>query len=323
MCTAISYSPHKHYFGRTLDNECSYGEQVTILPRRYPLSFRRMPTSHHHYAMVGVTAGADPALFYDAVNEKGLCAAGLNFPGNARYATPQQGEENPTPYELIPWLLGHCATVEQVKQRMQGVRLAAIPYSSELPLTPLHWMVADSRQALVIESTEEGLRLYENPAGVLTNSPPFPQQLFGLENLRHLTCHPTENRFAPYLSPQPYSRGLGAVGLPGDWSSHSRFARAAFILAHADSGNEEQGDLTQAFHLLEAVTVPRGAVRLPDGRPVYTLYTAVCDATQGVYYIRSYDSPHTVGFRLDGVDPEGDRAVCYPLPGPAAYKIMN
>lgn len=323
MCTAIAYVPGNLFFGRTLDLECSYGERVTVLPRAAALTFRRLPTLPRHHAIIGMTADAMWPLFYDGMNEKGLCMAALNFPGNARYFPPEEGEENPTPYELIPWVLGQCETVTQVRRLLEGTRLLAINYSEELPLSPLHWLVADGRQSMVVESIADGLRLYNDPPGVLTNNPTFPLQLFHLNDYRQVSPTPPDNRFSATLPLELYSRGMGGMGLPGDWSSSSRFVRAAFATANAVAGEGEQAGLRQAFHLLDTVTIPAGAVRLEDGRLMMTVYAAVCDTAAGVYYVRTYDSLQPVGYALAGIDLEGTQALAYPLPEATPPPIIN
>ena len=121
MCTAATYQTRDFYFGRNLDYECSYGEQVVVVPRNFPFALRHGGELARHYAMIGMAhvAGGYP-LFYDAVNEKGLCIAGLNFVGNAVYGKPQAGCENIAVFELIPWLLGAAPI-----SRRRGRRLRA------------------------------------------------------------------------------------------------------------------------------------------------------------------------------------------------------
>ena len=323
MCTALSYTARGQYFGRTLDLECSFGERVTAIPRAVPLVFKRLPTMPRHHAMIGMTAAAAEPLFYDGMNEKGLCVAALNFPDNARYTPPTDGAVGPAPYELIPWVLGQCDTVAQARGLLEGTTLLAIHYSEELPLTPLHWLIADGQQSLVAEYGADGMRLYNDPPAVLTNNPPFPLQLFHLNDYRHVSPIATENRFSASLPLELYSRGMGGIGLPGDWSSASRFVRAAFAVANSMNGQEEGDGLRQTFRLLDTVTIPRGAVRLEDGTPVMTMYTAVCDAQEGVYYVRTYDGAQPVGYALDGIDCEGTQPVTYPLPEPTPWPICN
>ena len=234
MCTAITYQPRELYMGRSLDYEASYGEEIVMLPRRFPLRFRHGGGSEQGYAILGTAHVADGyPLYYDAVNEKGLGIAGLNFVGNAHYAAPQDGRQNVAQFEFIPWLLRQCATLAEARQLLQAVNLTGTPFSPHFPAAQLHWLLADATGALTLEPTAEGLQIYENPVGVLTNNPPFPQQLFALNNYMHLSPRQPENTFAPDVPLQAYSRGMGALGLPGDLSSGSRFVRATPSAAKA------------------------------------------------------------------------------------------
>lgn len=105
MCTAATYQTRDFYFGRTLDYEFSYPSEVTITPRRFPLSFRHTGSMNEHYAIIGMAYVANGyPLYYDAINEKGLGMAGLNFVGNAAYAAPCEGKENIAQFEFIPWI---------------------------------------------------------------------------------------------------------------------------------------------------------------------------------------------------------------------------
>ena len=109
--------------------------------------------------------------------------AGLNFPGNAFYfEQTDPGRENLAPYELIPLVLGTCATLAQARRLLENVRLTAEPFAPGYPAAPLHWHIADATGSLVAEPMDDGLHLYENPADVLTNNPPFPFQLMNLNN---------------------------------------------------------------------------------------------------------------------------------------------
>ncbi|WP_143345523.1 linear amide C-N hydrolase, partial [Enterococcus faecalis] len=152
----------------------SYNEVVTITPRNYKFSFREVGNLDHHFAIIGIAAGiADYPLYYDAINEKGLGMAGLNFSGYADYKKIEEGKENVSPFEFIPWVLGQCSTVDEAKKLLKNLNLVNINFSDELPLSPLHWLLADKEQSIVVESTKEGLRVFDNPVGVLTNNPTF------------------------------------------------------------------------------------------------------------------------------------------------------
>lgn len=314
MCTAMTYRTTDFYFGRTLDYEWTYGETVTVTPRRFPLPFRSGGMLERHYALIGMAHVAEGyPLYYDAVNEMGLAMAGLNFVGNACYQRSMPGWENVAQFELIPWLLAQCATVREAKQRLETLRLTDVPFSPQLPPAELHWLLADREEAVVIEPLRDGLRVMDNPVGVLTNNPPFAQQLFRLNDYLGLSADPPSNRFSPQLPLQAYSRGMGALGLPGDLSSQSRFARAAFVRNHGVSGTGELESVSQMFHMLGSVEQPRGCCRLEDGSCEITQYTACCNADRGIYYYTTYDNHQITAVRLHREDLDGAALVCYPL----------
>lgn len=307
MCTALV---HQNFFGRTLDLEYSYHEQVVVLPRRFPLPFRMAEPLSHHYAMVGMAhVEKNAPLFYDGINEKGLGIAGLNFPHSAVYRRKQEGAVNLAPFEVIPWVLGQCAGVSEARQLLERVNIVHLDFAPNLPATPLHWLIADSNSSLVVEPMADGLHLHENPVGVLTNEPPFPFHLSRLNDFLALSPYPAQHRFSPALSLTPCSRGMGALGLPGDWSSQSRFVRCAFT-AHNSSG---PCDVSQFFHLMSTVEVPRGCVRLEDGKEVTSIYTSCCDLSTGRYHYVTYDNRQISAVDLHRCDLDGYDLSCYPL----------
>ena len=314
MCTAITYQTRQLYFGRTLDYECSYGEQVTITPRNYPFDFHHAGPVHTHYAIIGMAHVADGyPLYYDAVNETGLCMAGLNFVGNAVYAQPEPDRTNIAQFELIPWLLGRCASVQQARTELSRLNLTGTPFSSALPAAQLHWLIADEREAVTVESTADGLHVYENPIGVLTNNPPFPQQLFNLNNYMALSPRQPENRFSGALGLHCYSRGMGALGLPGDLSSMSRFVRVAYTKLNAVCRDTEAENVSQFFHILGAVEQQRGCCEVEPGAYEYTIYTSCCNAARGVYYYTTYDNHQITAVDLHRAELDGEALSTWPL----------
>jgi choloylglycine hydrolase len=162
--------------------------------------------------------------------------AGLNFVGNAVYGRPESGKENIAQFELIPWILAQCATVRDARKLLETVNITDTAFSADLPPAQLHWMIGDREAVITVEAVREGLRIYDNPVGVLTNNPPFDEQLFNLNNYLNLSAQEPENRFSDKIDLKPCSRGMGALGLPGDWSSPSRFVRAAFVKLNSVSG---------------------------------------------------------------------------------------
>ncbi len=307
MCTAATYQTKDFYFGRTLDYEFSYGEEVTILPRRYPLSFRHMGAIGQHYAVIGMAHVAEGyPLYYDAVNEKGLCMAGLNFVGNAAYAVCRDagaGKENVAQYEFILWVLRQCASVKETRELLARINLVGTPFGERYPAAQLHWIIADAAEAITVESMADGLHVYENPVGVLTNNPPFEMQLFFLNNYMGLSPAQPENHFSDKLALHTYSRGMGGMGLPGDLSSASRFVRAAFTKMNARSGDGEAESVSQFFHILGAVEQQRGCCAVGDGYEI-TLYTSCCNASRGIYYYTTYENHQisAVDMHLENLD---------------------
>lgn len=174
-------------------------------------------------------------------------------------------------------------------------------------------MLADREISLVIESTADGLHVYDDPAQVLTNNPPFPMQLFQLNNYARLSPDGPEFRFAKGIPFQEYSRGMGGMGLPGDLSSQSRFVRAAFACLNAQSGEDELSSVSQFFHILGAVEQQRGLCRLPDGQYEITLYSACMNASRGLYYYRTYDNPQWTVVDLHREELDESQLVSYPL----------
>lgn len=291
MCTAITFPAPDFYFGRTLDYERSFGEEVTITPRSFPLHFREKDTLKHHYAIIGMASVQDGyPLYYDAVNEEGLAIAGLNFVGYADYKPSVPGKDNIAHFELIPWLLGQCASVTEARNLLSRVNITDTPFSETVPPARLHWIIADRQQAITLESVKDGIRIYDNPGGVLTNNPPFDEQMFQLNNYMHLSPEPPRNRFSGKLPLQPYSRGMGALGLPGDLSSQSRFVRAAFTKLNALCGTSEAENVGQFFHILDTVSQTKGCCHLGGGEYEATMYTACCNASKGIYYYTTYEN---------------------------------
>lgn len=313
MCTAVTYQTKDHYFGRNLDYEHGYQETVTITPRNFVFHFRRMAPMEQHYAIIGMTTISNGyPLYYDATNEHGLSIAGLNFPYSAKYMPEDPGKDNVTPFELIPWLLGSCKTVDEVKSKLSNANLVNIPFSQEYPLSPLHWILADKDKAITIEPTETGIQIFENPVGVLTNEPPFPFHMTNLQNYLHVTNEEAINRMAPSLPLKAYSRGMGGMGLPGDLSSASRFIKATFTKLNSVSKDAESASISQVFHILGSVAQQQGCVKIGQFYEK-TIYTSCCNTTRGIYYYTTYENSQITGVRLHGIDLNTDQLVSYPL----------
>lgn len=291
MCTAVSDHGCCHLFGRTLDIECSYGEVATVTPRNFRLDFLHEKSVLTHPAIMGIACiRHDVPLYYDAINETGLAVAGLNFPSNAVYHAPKCGMHNVASFELIPWILSQCETLPKAIKLLQSTNITGDCVSAEMPATPLHWIIADKTGAVTVESVASGLAIYENPFGVLTNNPTFPYHQTNIANFMHLDSRPSQNNLCPKLEITSYSRGMGALGLPGDFSSSSRFVRAVFAKNHTACANTERSAVGRFFHVMDSVCVPSGCVKTDEDKDVRTVYTSCANTDTFTYYFTTYSN---------------------------------
>jgi len=315
MCTAITYTTKDNYFGRNLDLDFSYNETVTICPRNYPFSFRHQGENNSHFAMIGMaTVVDDYPLFYEAVNEKGLGMAGLNFPDNANYQEVAEDKVNVASFEFIPWLLSQCESVAEVKELCKNLNITNEAFSSDFQPSPLHWLVADRHESIVLEPLAKGLKVYDNLTGVLTNNPTFDKQLFNLNNYRHLSPKVSENRFAKELELETYSRGMGGLGLPGDLSSMSRYVKVAFTKLNSVAGETEESSVNQFFHILKSVEQQKGLCYVDEsGKYEYTIYSSCINTDKGIYYYTTYDNSQIAAVDMHKENLDDSKLVSYPL----------
>lgn len=312
MCTAATYKTKDFYMGRTLDYEFSYGEEITITPRNCPFKFRYTGEDSSHYAIIGMAHVIDDyPLYYDAVNEKGLGMAGLNFVGNAVYGAPVDGSKNVAQFEFIPWILSKCGNLDEARKALSTLNLVGTPYSDNFPAAKLHWIIADKSGAITVESVAEGLKIYDNPVGVLTNNPPFDRQMFMLNNYMHLSPKQPENMFPENVGLETYSRGMGALGLPGDLSSASRFVRTVFVKTNSISGEGENDSVGQFFHILGSVDQQRGCCEVAEGKYEITIYTSCWNADKGIYYYTTYTNHQITAVDMHRENLDGTSLVRY------------
>ncbi len=294
MCTAI-HSKNGMFFGRTLDLEYSYNEMVIIAPRNFDFGF---PSK---YAIIGMgTVANGYPLFFDGMNEKGLCMAALRFKNSAYYPPAKTDVENIGSYEVMPFVLSRAKTAAEAIKLIEDINICDKAFSEEFPPSPLHFILADRTDCYTIELCRDGKHIYKNEARVLANEPPFPDMMEKLKSFSFLT---------PFEPKTPTdSRGTGALGLPGDFSSRSRFVRAEFI-----NRCMEIVDISQFFKALGTLEVPRGAIRLENGDEVITRYTSAMDLLQGIYYYKPYENSRITAIDIKSENLSGDFLVRYPL----------
>ncbi len=313
MCTAVSYRSNASYFGRNLDLDRGYGESIVITPRYYEIKTRCEKLIRSHYAMIGMaTVVNDFPLYYEATNEKGLSIAGLNFPENAVYCNFAKGKNNVAPFEFIPWILAKCSCIDEVKELLGEINLVNIDFSEQLPLSPLHWMISDKKCSIAVEPLKDGLKIYDDPFDVLTNNPPFEFHRTNVSHYMGLGIGHATSRFKASIPMKNYSLGMGALGLPGDFSSASRFIRALFVKENSVSKHSEESNVNQFFHILNSVAMPKGCVLAAEGFE-YTRYSSCCNADRGIYYYTTYDHLEISSIHMHDVDLNQSRLYAYDI----------
>lgn len=324
MCTCLTFQNEDFYFGRNLDLEVPFGREIVVTPRNFRFSFKYAGSLSSHYALIGMAERMnDYPLYAEAVNEKGLGMAGLNFPGNAVYREKTAEKDNVASFELIPWLLSTCSNIKEARKQLERICITDDAFTSTLPPAPLHFMLADKKECLVIESVKDGLKIYDNPVGVLTNNPPFPFHLDYLAQFLNLSAAYSENRFSQKLCLEPFGQGMGSFGLPGDLSPASRFVRAAFLKWNSCADKDEASSVSQFFHILDGVKMIKGAALNPQGRSEVTTYSCCINTDKGIYYVKSYENSQIQKVELHHAPLDSNVLIAYPVNRKESFDAVN
>lgn len=319
MCTGLFIQFKNSYFGRSLDYEFSYGEQVCIMPRNFELKLKNKTTISSHYAIIGMAhIYNNYPLFYEAMNEKGLAIAGLNFVNNACYFDEANNYINIAQYEFIPYLLSTCKNIHEVKEKLNNLNITNIPFNDKFPLSSLHYIISDLDNCIVVEQTIDGLHVYDNPYGVLTNNPPFEKQIANLKQFDKLTNISSKNN-----KRDDYSRGDGGINLPGDLTSKSRFIRTYFYKKYSIDRNDENLNVSQFFHILGSVDQIHGGVKVDDNNYEISIYTSCMNLNLGIYYYKTYDNSQINAVKLFNEDLNNNNLICFELNNKQNIKNHN
>ena len=318
MCTGIRFTDAEGamYFGRNLDWTQGYGERVVATPpaATIPPAFERDddPAVGHAVIGMGIVVAGIP-LYFDCGNDAGLAVAGLNFPHSARYAAePRQGSVNVAAYEFPFWIARTFSSLDEVRAALASVTVVAKPVNEHLPVANLHWLIGDATGSIVVECMEEGMRVWENDADVLTNEPDFGWQRTNLCNYLTLTDEDPDAAAWGAMKLAPFGSGLGMQGIPGDYSGPSRFVKAAFVNSHYPAQTGEAANVTRLFRTLGSVAVPEGAAKMADGSHEKTLYTSCFSPATMTYYHAAYDDPRIRSYPIASVDLAGSKPVFVP-----------
>ena len=278
-----------------------FNQAVMIIPRKY--QFQDRVTGNrvtNKRAIIGMgTVIDDHPVLADAMNEAGLCCAGLNFEGYAHFEKePIEGKKNIAPYDFIQWVLSNHETVEEVKHGLEHLELVDCPINDNTPVPMLHWMIVDKTgKAIVVEKTKEHLAVFDNFIGVMTNNPTFDWHLTNLNEYIHL--NPVSPRETKWNNQPLKALGIGAgtIGIPGDFASISRFVRIAYIRSHMPKVEGDIQSITQFFHMLDYVKMVKGGVLTDEGMEDLTTYSSCMDQEKGIYYYKTYENN-----RINAVD---------------------
>lgn len=296
MCTSIFTitKDNKHLLSRTMDFSFPLEPNPIYLPRDYSWVTDTNNDEHtNQYGFVGAGRLLGKSYFVaDGVNEKGLSIAELYLPNEVHYSeSVHENAVNLAPHEFILWVLGKFATIAELEANLSEVRLVAQSAPVLNIITPLHWIITDKTgRCVVIEPTEETLVIKDNPIGVMTNSPRIEWHITNLSN--YLNVRPKQFdsvKFGDYEA-QAFSQGTGTLGLPGGFTPPERFVRAAFLKEHILQAPTEVEGVTNAYHILNTVRIPKGIVVTPEDKDDYSQYVGTMCNESLTYYYSSYEN---------------------------------
>ena len=319
MCTALSLKLNNHYFGRTLDLEYNYKEQIIITPKDYPLRFRYNKTINNHYSIfgIGIIENNYP-LYYDACNEYGLCIAGLNLPFSTTYNTFNGQKINLTSFEIIPYILGSCINVNDAKDLLNKCNITNDRFNDSFQVSKLHFLISDKNSSIVLEIIDGKTIIYDNPINVLTNEPQFPFHLENINNYGFLSNKINNFDFGNKLNLINKTKGNHLIGLPGDNTSMSRFIKMAFIKENIIINENNIGELFNIFNLVFEIN----GINLiesydSDNNKINnyykTIYSCIYDTNNLIIYFKSFDSSNIKGFRLQNINLDNNKLLHYDL----------
>lgn len=295
MCTSIIYQNkmNQAFLARTMDFSYPLDGKPVFIPSNYQF-FKENPrkTFKSKYAFVGSGDLHGEYVLADGVNEKGLAAASLYFSADAVYIDEKNSDQVAVaPHDVVTWLLSTFKTIEEVKAGIGQLNIVNEKNSLLKKVVPLHWIVADqSGKNIVIESVVSGIKVYDNPVNVMTNSPSFDWHLTNLNQYANLSNASLEPVKYGQFTARGNGAGSGALGLPGDFTSISRFARIAFMNQYTEKAETTEASLNVIMRMLASVYIPKGVKKKSDGRDDYTQFISMMDLNQLTYYINYYEN---------------------------------
>jgi len=317
MCTSLTYENSRgdHFLARTMDFAFELGGQPIFMPRNQKIQGDAGEFTTK-YGFVGAGRDLSHYMFVDGVNEYGLGAAALYFSAYAKYAKKAPADKlGLAPHDVTAWALGNAKSVADLREQVKHIQILDIPVALLGLTTPLHFIFSDpTGDTAVLEATSEDLHLIDDPVGVMANSPQLSWHLQNLSTYGTLTAEerPLHDYMGFDLTTQ--GPGTGALGLPGDYTSPSRFVRTVFNRHFSNPTPDVPSTLNLLQHLLDGVTIPKGVKLKADGHSDYTQYRGYMSLEERAYYMEPYDNLELQGVKItDEMLTDWDTPVEYPL----------
>lgn len=297
MCTAITLRSKQmeNFFGRTMDFSYPIESQLYVVPKNYVWNnILNMHKFCDYYSFIGIGQEADGLLgFFDGVNEKGFAAAALYFAGYAKYNIPAKNtkKEPVAALDFLHYILGRCGSIDELEEILQQISLVGMPDPITQTVAPLHWIATDkSGKCVVIEQTGKGMKLFENPIGVMANSPDFSWHMTNLRNYMDVSSKQTSEAYWGEVQLKPFGQAGGTMLLPGGYTSPERFVKTAYQKTHIEIPKNRVEAVIACFHIMEGVSIPKGVVITDRNTYDYTKYTAFINTNTCEYFFKTYDS---------------------------------
>ena len=300
-CTAIRLTAGDNgvVVGRTMEFGVDVQSDAVVVPAgtKMTSSLPDKAQGIHYTSKYGIVGAnfMNKHMVVDGMNEKGLYIGALYLPGYASYpeGTPENAAKSMAPEDYVAWLLGNFATVAEVKKNYNKVILVQNPQKEIGGQSfPGHFMITDSTGAsIVIEPTDNTLKLFENPLGILTNSPTFDWHMTNLNNYNNLSATNVAPLELKGGKINGFGQGTGLLGLPGDYTPPSRFVRAVAFSQSAPQLPTAKETVNQMFHIMNAFDIPYGSIQDKTEGGVhydYTVWTSVADLKNLHYAFKTY-----------------------------------
>ncbi|MCM3110717.1 choloylglycine hydrolase family protein [Lederbergia lenta] len=295
MCTAITLQSRQkeNFFGRTMDFSYPIEPGLYVIPKNYEwYSLLTAKKYIDYYSFISIGQETEGMLgFFDGVNERGFAAAALYFEGYANYDLPIKDKEPIASLDFLHYILGRCGSVDDLIALLENIRIVGLPDPVTQRAAPLHWIATDrSGKCVVIEQTNSGLEVINNPIGVMANSPDFQWHMTNLRNYMDVSITQQKEVYWGNVSLTPFSQGAGTTHLPGGFTSPERFVRTAFLKTHAEVPENRSEAIMTCFHIMNSVSIPKGIVLTDRGTYDYTKYITFINTNTCEYYFKTYEN---------------------------------